>query len=127
MSRPARPPYVVKPSVMMSRLMQASARALVAQGEEAAHVHEGILLGAHHGAIGQGEHALRDLAVAQPLHAVFAVLHEPAVLGDAAAIQQEQHAVAFADRGYGLALAKLTGCPPPLLLVTVRITAPTWP
>ena len=24
-------------------------------------------------------------------------------------------------------LAMLTGCPPPLLLVTVRITAPTWP
>ena len=85
----------------MSRTFSSRAQLGVARGEEAAHVDDGVLLGAHGAAVGQVAHLAHDLAHRLVGVAGLAQLDEVGVLGDAAGVEVERLAVLAADLGDG--------------------------
>src|SRR5258708_2033744 len=68
----------------------------VVEREESADVHEPVLLGAHGAAVAGREHLARDLGHRPAGVAGLALLDEPAVLGEAAGVEDERHAMALA-------------------------------
>ena len=108
---------------MISSVRTGAGHVVVVQGQEAADVDQGVLLGAHGAAVGVAEELARDLLDAPVLLPGLAPLDEPGVLGEAGAVQEERHAVrACSSRDTSRTLARLTGWPPPLLLVMVSMT-----
>ncbi len=84
----------------MSRFRSSRASSAIARGEEAAHVHDGVLLGAHRRALGQRAHLADDLAHALLGVSGLAELDEVGVLGQAAGVEVERRVVLGADRGH---------------------------
>ncbi len=64
--------------------------------EETADVGEPVLFRRHRAAIGEAEHLSRDVARRLRAVALFALLHEPGVLGKPARVQEERLAEAVA-------------------------------
>ena len=97
---------------------------LVAQREEAAHVGETVLLGAHRAAVGESEDLAHDLRDGAAVLSRLALPDEPGVLGEAAGVDEERDVVPAADvsRCRARSRARPAG-PPPELLVSVSITS----
>src|SRR5439155_10971129 len=96
-SRPARPPYVGKPSVRMSMLRQRSASASSFIASQPPMFASGVLLGAHGHAVGVRDHLAHDVGDALVGIARLAHADEPSVLGEAAGVQEEGHVEAVTD------------------------------
>ena len=73
---------------------------VVVGAEEAANVGHAVFFGGHGAAVAQAEHLLRNLFRSFVGVAGLAKLDEPGVLGEAAGVEVERNAVAFADGAY---------------------------
>jgi hypothetical protein len=79
-------------------------------------------------AVGVGKHLLRDFAHRRVFVAGLAQLDEHGVLGETAHVHDEGLAVRLSSSAQPRMLAIETGCPPPVLLVTVSMPkGMRWP
>src|SRR5690625_3500719 len=89
----------------------------ILERQKTTHVHQRILLGAHHAAIGQVKHFAGDVAAGLFAVAFLVLLDEPGIFGNPAGIENEQHPVAAAKianlarvgHAHGLAAAGIVG------------------
>ena len=95
---------------------------VVVHGQEAADVGQAVLLGAHRAAVGEGGHLAHDVGDRPVGLPGLALLDEPGVLGEAAGVEEQRHAVRVHSSRTARRLASETGCPPPELLVIVTNT-----